>query len=247
MNDFISKSKYFGGIIVEVTGLEKDIANLSHKQKLEIVVSIAIRISNDITTTFGEFIGTKRFYREPIRKYFKNKKLSFSVNTSPSAETGKPTMRNNIDSKYFVDLNKSDWYVYNENYGSSEEKFLVKYFSDNIEGLKEKFKNIYLLRNERFFKLFRFSDGKATEPDFVLFMTDKNLDDEVVYQLFIEPKGGHLLYNDEWKEQFLNEIEKEALVDLYENQEFRLIGMPFYNKENREQIFEEKLLNIQKN
>jgi len=247
MNDFISKSKYFGGIIVEVTGLEKDIANLSHKQKLEIVVSIAIRISNDITTTFGEFIGTKRFYREPIRKYFKNKKLSFSVNTSPTAETGKPTMRNNIDSKYFVDLNKSDWYVYNENYGSSEEKFLVKYFSDNIEGLKEKFKNIYLLRNERFFKLFRFSDGKATEPDFVLFMTDKNLDDEVVYQLFIEPKGGHLLYNDEWKEQFLNEIEKEALVDLYENQEFRLIGMPFYNKENREQIFEEKLLNIQKN
>ena len=55
------------------------------------------------------------------------------------------------------------------------------------------------------------------------------------------------MYNDEWKEQFLKEIEKEALVDLYENQEFRLIGMPFYNKENREQIFEEKLLNIQKN
>ena len=127
MDDFVSKSKYFGGIVVEITGLEKDTVDLSRKQKLGIVISIAIKISNEITTTFGEYVGTKRFYREPIRKYFKNKKLSFSVNTSPSAETGKPTMRNNIDSKYFVDLNKSDWYVYNENYGSSEEKFLVKY------------------------------------------------------------------------------------------------------------------------
>lgn len=241
MNEFITNEKYFGGIIVEVTGLQKDTNNLSAHQKLEIVISVATKIANEISTKFGDYRGTKSFYREPLRKYFKNKKLSFSVNTNTTAETGKPTMRNDIDQKYFVDLNKADWYAYNENFGSSEEKFLVKYFHDNIDDLKVKFKDIYLLRNERFFKLYRFSDAKATEPDFVLYMTDKNSNEEVVYQLFIEPKGDHLLYNDEWKEQFLQEIEKEAVIELYESQQYKLIGMPFYNKANREELFVEKL------
>ena len=153
-------------------------------------------------------------------------------------------MRNDIPQEYFVDLNQADWYAYNENYGSSEEKFLVKYFHNNLENLKEKFKDIYLLRNERFFKLFRFSDGKATEPDFVLFMSDKFSDKEIVYQLFLEPKGDHLLMQDEWKEQFLMEIETENIIELYQNQEYRLIGMPFYNKVNREDIFNQKLNSI---
>ena len=75
-------------------------------------------------------------------------------------------------------------------------------------------------------------------------MTDKNSDEEVIYQLFIEPKGDHLLFNDEWKEQFLAEIEKEALIELYQNQQYKLIGMPFYNKQNREDEFSVKLTSI---
>ena len=244
MNNFITNEKYFGGIIVEVTGLQKDINNLSANQKLDIVISLATKIANEISTKFGDYRGTKSFYREPLRKYFKNKKLAFSVNQNATAETGKPTMRDDISQEYFVDLNKAEWYAYNENYGSSEEKFLVKYFHDNIDDLRERFKNIYLLRNERFFKLYRFSDAKATEPDFVLYMTDKNSDKEVIYQLFIEPKGGHLLYNDEWKEQFLQEIEKEAIIELYQSQQYKLIGMPFYNKLQTEVVFDSRLKKI---
>ena len=244
MKYFITNEDYFGGITVEVTGLQKDTKDLSPTQQLDIVISIATKIANEISTMFGDYRGTKSFYREPIRKHFKNKKLSFSVNTNTTAETGKATMRNDIDQKYFVDLNKADWYAYNENFGSSEEKFLVKYFHDNLGSLKDKFKDIYLLRNERFFKLFRFSDGKATEPDFVLYMNDKFSEKEVVYQLFIEPKGNHLLLQDEWKEQFLAEIETESKIELYQNQEYKLIGMPFYNKTQREEKFEEKLNTI---
>lgn len=244
MQQFITDEKYFGGIVVEVTGLQKDTKVLSAGQKLDIVVSIATKIANEITTKFGDYRGTKSFYREPIKKYFKNKKLSFSVSTSTTAETGKPTMRNDIPQEFFVDLNKADWYAYNENYGSSEEKFLVKYIHDNIDDLRNRFNEIYLLRNERFFKLYRFSDAKATEPDFVLFMKDKDSADEVIYQLFIEPKGDHLLYNDEWKEQFLLDIEKQAVIELYQNQQYKLIGMPFYNKANRETIFTNNLNDI---
>lgn len=244
MDDFVTNLKYFGGIKVEVTGLEKDTNNLSPKQKLEIVIDVANSVSNDITTKFGDYRGTKSFYREPLRKYFKNKKLSFSVNLNPTAETGKPTMRNDIDQKYYVNLAEKDWYVYNENYGTSEEKFLVKFFDSQIDALKLKFKDIYLIRNERFFKIFRFSDGRATEPDFVLFMTEIESEKELIYQLFIEPKGEQLLLLDNWKEQFLEDIEKEAVVELYENQSFRLIGMPFYNETHRKDIFKEKLNSI---
>ncbi|MEN8912938.1 MAG: DEAD/DEAH box helicase family protein [Polaribacter sp.] len=246
MGYFITNDNYFGGIRVEVTGLQKDTKELSANQKLDIVITIATKIANEISTMFGDYRGTKTFYREPLRKYFKNKKLSFSVNQNSTAETGKPTMRNDISQEYFVDLNHADWYAYNENYGSSEEKFLVKYFHNNLENLRKKFKDIYLLRNERFFKLFRFSDGKATEPDFVLYMSDKFSDKEIVYQLFIEPKGDHLLMQDEWKEQFLMEIEIENIIELYQNQEYRLIGMPFYNKLNKEEKFETKLNQIAK-
>lgn len=241
IDSFVTDSNYFGGINVEVTGLQKDTKELSNQQKIEIIAEIGLKIANEISTKFGDYRGTKTFKREPIRKIFRNKKLLFSINRNDTAETGKPTMRSDIDQKYFVDLNKADWYVYSENYGSSEEKFLVKYFYDTIDDLKEHFNEIYLIRNERFFKVFRFSDGKATEPDFVLFLTDKKTDKEIIYQLFIEPKGDHLLYNDSWKEEFFAEIGKEAIIEIYQTKDYKLFGLPFYNKQQREEIFENKL------
>ena len=45
-------------------------------------------------------------------------------------------MRHDIDPKFYVDLSKANWYAFNENYGSSEEKFLVKFFESQIEELK---------------------------------------------------------------------------------------------------------------
>ena len=75
-------------------------------------------------------------------------------------------------------------------------------------------------------------------------MNDKFSEKEVVYQLFIEPKGDHLLLQDEWKEQFLAEIQTESIIELYQNLQYRLIGMPFYNKNNREEIFDKKLTEI---
>jgi type III restriction enzyme len=75
-------------------------------------------------------------------------------------------------------------------------------------------------------------------------MTEKQSSEEIIYQLFIEPKGEQLLYTDQWKEDFLKDIETNATLELYQNQSYKLIGMPFYNKENRESIFEERLKNI---
>ena len=244
INQFINDDKYFGGITVEVAGLKKDVTDLSVKEKLRIVISIASKVANNIETKFGDYRGTPSFVREPIKKYFRDKKLSYSISQGSNAEIGRPTMRSDIDPNLFVDLNQADWYAYNENYGTSEEKFLVKYFESQIDHLRQRFSDIYLLRNERFFKIYRFSDGRALEPDFVLFLTEQGSEKEIIYQLFIEPKGEHLLATDSWKEDFLLDIEENAKIEIYQSKEYRLIGMPFYNKTHNEMLFEKKLYDI---
>lgn len=81
-------------------------------------------------------------------------------------------------------------------------------------------------------------------PDFLLYLKDHNY----TYQVFLEPKGQHLLLNDEWKEQFMLSINKREDIEvLAENDNVRLIGLCFYSddalkrQEFKEQ-FNEKLL-----
>ena len=54
--------------------------------------------------------------------------------------------------------------------------------------MEEKYKNIYLLRNERHFAIYDFEQGRPFEPDFVLFLEEDN-GVLTTYQEFIEPKG----------------------------------------------------------
>ena len=109
-----------------------------------------------------------------------------------------------------------------------------------MDGLKIKYTDIYLLRNERIFKIYRFCDGKAIEPDFVLFLTEKGTKKALSFQLFVEPKGQHLLKTDQWKEDFLKEIESHfEIVNLFESDKYRLVGLPFYNEILKKQEFKE--------
>ncbi len=104
---------------------------------------------------------------------------------------------------------------------------------------------IYLVRNEKHFKLYNFSDGKAFEPDFVLFLLDIEAK-FLTCQVFIEPKGKYLKEHDKWKEEFLKQITEmfgEKILH-FETQggtkNNKLVGIPFYNNED-ENLFRENL------
>jgi hypothetical protein len=74
----------------------------------------------------------------------------------------------------------------------------------------------------------------------VLFLNEKGTKKAMSLQLFIEPKGQHLLKTDQWKEEFLKEIEGEFKLEfLYENDNYRLVGLPFYNETMKKQEFKE--------
>ena len=110
-----------------------------------------------------------------------------------------------------------------------------------MDTLKKKYDGIYLIRNERHFKIYNFSDGQAFEPDFVLFLREKD-GNMLTYQIFIEPKGKHLKEHDKWKQDFLKEITKKfegktlKFKTQKKTQKYRLVGVPFYNNEDENQF-----------
>ena len=77
--------------------------------------------------------------------------------------------------------------------------------------LQKKYEWFYLIRNERFFKLYNFEDGKPFEPDYllILYQQEKGL----YYQVFIEPKGSHFEVKDAWKQNFLLSLKKECQIE----------------------------------
>jgi len=134
-----------------------------------------------------------------------------------------------------TDLSKQDWYAFDDCYGTSEEKYLVKYIEGLYPKLQTKYEEIYLVRNEHEIRIYDFDSGDAFEPDFLLFMQQKadiNKYDNI--QIFIEPKGGHLAPNDIWKEKFMLRLKEEASIT-FSTQigDYHIWGMPFYTEQNK--------------
>lgn len=73
-----------------------------------------------------------------------------------------------------------------------------------------------------------------------MYLIGKEKTDTMHYQVFIEPKGSHLLKADEWKEKFLLAIKDAFEVEqLFSNRTHVVWGMPFYNSTERMPEFEE--------
>lgn len=240
INEFITSDKYLGKVGVEVNGLKDEVENLSTEQKLLITQEVLLNISSIISSDKIEYKGSQEFYPHMIKSIFTDKKLNFSSDDSDDKQFGK-SMKNvsEASTTYHLDLDQRDWYVYNDCYGTSEEKLLVKYIDKKYDDLKRKYSDVYLLRNERHFQLYNFEDGRPLEPDFVLYLIGKEEKDTSHYQVFIEPKGGHLLKADEWKEKFLMELKEKSIVEqLFQNKSYSVWGMPFFNSELRTEEFE---------
>jgi type III restriction enzyme len=150
-----------------------------------------------------------------------------TVEEGNDAEHGRP-MSLAADTKIYFDVAGADWFAFNECFGTSEEKHLVRFLAKRIEQLGQSFSDIHLVRNERHFQLFSFDEGRAFEPDFVMFLGSSNGSRQ--YQFFIEPKGEHLIEYDRWKQEFLIQIREHVALDLVaEGKDFIVWGLPFFN------------------
>jgi type III restriction enzyme len=237
ITEFITSDAYLGQVQVDVTGTPAQLRALSPRMKMEIALDVLRRLADDVRRGTPIFRGTYEFKPHAISECVKDKTITREYDPVADVGTG---MRETTNLALRADLSQADWYVYDENYGTSEEKALVRFIQSQIPALRQKYEDIYLLRNEKLFQLYNFADGRPFEPDFVLFLTEKATGKTLHYQLFIEPKGQHLLKHDDWKEDLLKQIEGEHKITVeFPNHDFRLVGLPFYNEQVRKQVFEE--------
>ena len=230
MHEFRTSANYLGGIAVTFKG---DLSQLEDNpsEKLRACCDLLDKIESELRAQLTDYQGTTDFHYQRINAIFTDKTLKFNANN--------PRADEDHESEHLVKVR--DWFAFSGLYGTSEEKAFVKMLNTWITDLGDSYDYIYLLRNERHFALYNFSDGRAFEPDFVLFLGKTN-GESVSYQLFIEPKGTHLIEQERWKENFLQEIcATYHHTTVIENSEYRVIGVPtFYNSE-RENEFKVRL------
>ncbi len=238
--------KSLGKISVDITGAQEKLNNLTPDDMLKVCLDVLKQLKDEILKGYVEYNGNKIFIPKEIKEVVKDKTLKINVGEYGDQEYGIP-MSNPKHSELQLNLSNKEWYIYDENYGTYEEKSFIKFIDGVIEDLKKNYSEIYLLRNANLFKIYRFSDGKAMEPDFVLFLKREDSDKIEQYQLFIEAKGEHLIKRDQWKEDFLKEIESEYQIKpmlFGENKKYIIVGLPFYNENKKVKFieaFKEKL------
>jgi len=238
IRQYIESNDYLGGLEITFQGDSTDLYNLSNKMLLDGLTGLLEQIKSELRKNITEYKGTVSFKQHSVSSIFSNKVLKLIEGSE----------RANGDEQFVAD---KGWYVFNANYGTSEEKAFVRMLDRQMDTLKQKYDGIYLVRNERHFKIYNFADGQAFEPDFVLFLREKN-GNMLTYQIFIEPKGKHLKEHDKWKQVFLKEITekfKERVLEFEtqsKTQKYRLVGVPFYNNED-ENKFKQSLYEVVEN
>ena len=214
------------------------ISDFTLDDKLYITEKLLHHIEKDLIATEERFFGSEKFEQYKIKDLFEDNILrKYTINHQSQAEFGL-SQKNPAETQYFEDLDNLDWYAYDDNFGTSEEKLLVRLIKDLMTELEEKWTDIYLLRSEKAVRIYSFDKGQAFEPDFLMFANDKKTGN-VSWQIFIEPKGSQFLDADNtfknskegWKQEFLRQIsERDEARTLVDDDRYRIVGLPFFNE-----------------
>ena len=238
IEEFLTSDKYLGEVDVEIYAPKQKLDDFTNRAKYYVALETLKELAERIEASTTEYIGTREFKGHRICDRVVPYKKSEVLLGGSDKEFG-VAMSETMEQALRLDIRSQDWYMYDENFGTSEEKYFVQFIRYAMNDLKKYYKDIYLLRNEGL-RIFRFADGKAMEPDFMLFLTEKKTKKPLSMQVFVEPKGEHLIQTDQWKEDFLKEIESQfEIIDLFENDQCRLIGLPFYNEGKKQEFAKE--------
>lgn len=220
ISEFIESGDYLGGLEITFEGTENRVDVITYEDYLDALTGLLSEVEQEIKGNLTEYQGSN-YISDYIHKVFRDK--SIKVQKGSERADGQETL-----------VLKESWYAYNANYGTSEEKRFIELFSRKFEAINQKYQNIFLIRNEREIKIYD-DQGRAFEPDFVLFCKQKD-GDNVTYQVFIEPKGNHLVGKDAWKNEFLKKIQSEKQTIKIEMDQYLITAVPFYNYDSENEF-----------
>ena len=228
--EFITSESYLGNIKIEIRSKydEPPMSILSSA-----VTTVIVKIAAYISAIKEEYEGTKNFRAVNVRDVFHDKAVNYTdiVDGGIGVSQNDTTVPNDMR----INLINEDWYVFTDNYGTSEEKAFVSYFRDYVDKLKTIYSKVYLIRNERQMHIYSFDGGERFEPDYVLFLQKDNADGFEQMQVFIEPKGTHLVESDKWKEDFLLQLKENAIPvkTFVDDNNYHIWGFHFFNRDVR--------------
>ncbi len=228
--EFVEDKNYLGGIAIEIVSPYE---TPPLKYLFDACVNVIGKVSENISAIEETYEGTKEFRAKRIHDIFKNKKCNYTV--LHDGGIGYSQNDSEVPLALRIDLSKEQWFAFEDNFGTSEEKAFIAYFKSYVPQLKEKYDKVYLLRNERQLHIYSFNGGERFEPDFLLFLHAPKSEGYEQLQVFIEPKGTHLVKNDNWKEEFLLELEIKAIpTKVYvDDNNYKIWGFHFFNQDLR--------------
>lgn len=204
---------------IKFLGLDNN-QKISPDDKLQACLNVLDKVEAHLNQSDKPFVGTTEFTSKKLWDIFSQPKQKW-VNAT--------------DIKQSV-IQNHDWYVMDNFIGNNLEEQLINYIVNELKNLQANY-DVKLIRNEEVLKLANFDNGDGFMPDFILLLKDKHqstvnqTDDLLHYQIFIEPKGEHLIATDSWKQDFLNAITtqygKNRILQK-DTPHYRLIGLPFF-------------------
>lgn len=231
--EFVTDENYLGNIKIKVTSKYKALPmNVVYRACVNVLSKIALKIS----AIEEVYEGTTEFKAHYLHEHIRDK----SINVKPISGSIGVSQNDASVGTNRLDLSSEDWFVFNDNFGTSEEKAFVRYFKDYVDTLRSKYDKVYLLRNERQIHLYSFDGGERFEPDYILYLCKNRADSVEQLIVFVEPKGTHLIDSDKWKEDFLLELKEKAIptVTFVDDNKYKIWGFHFFNTECRSVEFE---------
>ncbi|WAM06489.1 hypothetical protein ONA23_06000 [Mycoplasmopsis cynos] len=126
--EFFTSDKFLGNSNIEITYSTDE---LKGRDIFSTVKKALVSISSRVSSLKQEFVGSTEFTPKLLKEVIKNKKIYMEKIDSNG---GKGDSQNNcFNDEYRLDLRNESWYVFNDNYGTSEEKLFIKYFKTSIE------------------------------------------------------------------------------------------------------------------
>lgn len=223
VDGFIKSPDWLGKLKVSARVPDQYKSQLSMIEKLNVLDIALHKIQEKIIKNYRKERGTNKFIPIPVRDVIKDySKLVLQA-------SNKKFINELIEQR---EMSDRDWFPYDHAIVDQLEFSLINMIGSLITEFKKKYDNVYLIRNEETtaswsLHEFKNEDIKYYEgymPDFILVLDNGN----IMYQVYIEPKGEQLLEKDKWKERLLESIRPENINVIGENSDIRLYGVKFY-------------------
>ena len=140
IREFITSENYLGGIKIEITSRYE---NPPPTILYVACTNVLGKVADNVSAIEVTYEGTTIFNAKRINEIFKNKRCNYIV--IHDGGLGYSQNDSSVPAAWKIDLSKEDWFAFEDNFGTSEEKAFVAYFKSYVPELRKKYDKVFLI------------------------------------------------------------------------------------------------------